>query len=410
MPTATSTGIREVGLDPREYGPQPHPNRCDSSPRRAVPMSIRGFIAMARYRLATAAGVAVMAVGLLALTACTANATSSSVAYPRTLATATVTAAEGGIVRAPNGVMLVAPPHLISTKTARASIVEVTSGIYNVHIAGKWQGTVTVEIPTQQDHPTILHRIDGTWVVEYTTKVDGYAVTNVTSLSWFMPALLTLGICLVGVVGVVLVKEAAASLALACLIRAGVIKVAASIAVLIYSAIFKYNPCKPLAITNLPVALTDIAHACTLSDPTPSAVAPPANPAPPQAAPQPAPAPAAPAQPAPAQPAPAPGPPAPSAQAHAWVTRAGDTVTYHWENIPGGMWSQVDRFRCWRYTRDTHPGGWATDGCGEQTGFAGYPSGTGSVSFSYGGATDSFSIEPWKYGPWLNVGESWYQP
>lgn len=74
--------------------------------------------------------------------------------------------------------------------------------------------------------------------------------------------------------------------------------------------------------------------------------------------------------------------------------------------MPAGVWSQVDRFRCWRYTEQTHPGGWATDGCGQQAGFAGFPVGTGQVSFTYAGATDAFSVEPWKYGPWLNVGES----
>lgn len=96
-----------------------------------------------------------------------------------------------------------------------------------------------------------------------------------------------------------------------------------------------------------------------------------------------------------------------NAPAMAWVTRSGNTLTYHWQNMPSGQWPEVDRFRCWRYTMTTHPGGWATDGCGEQTGFSGFPSGSGSVSFTYPGASDSFSIEPWKFGPWLTVGESW---
>ena len=93
----------------------------------------------------------------------------------------------------------------------------------------------------------------------------------------------------------------------------------------------------------------------------------------------------------------------------AWVTRDGDTITYHWQSMPAGMWPQVDRFRSWRYTRDSHPGGWATDGCGEKGGYVGFPSGDGSVSFTYPGATDSFSIEPWKYGPWLSPGGVWQQ-
>jgi hypothetical protein len=49
-----------------------------------------------------------------------------------------------------------------------------------------------------------------TWVLEPTTKVKDNAVVTVTSLSWFKaPALVTFGICLVGIVGVVIAKAAA---------------------------------------------------------------------------------------------------------------------------------------------------------------------------------------------------------
>jgi hypothetical protein len=122
------------------------------------------------------------------------------------------------------------------------------------------------------------------------------------------------------------------------------------------------------------------------------------------APPAPAPPSVPPAPPGPVAPGPAPAPPSTSWSVS--LTRSGDTITYHWKNMPPGMWSQVDRFRCWRYTEQTHPHGWATDGCGEQTGYAGFPVGTGQVSFTYAGATNAFSVEPWKYGPWLNVGES----
>lgn len=100
--------------------------------------------------------------------------------------------------------------------------------------------------------------------------------------------------------------------------------------------------------------------------------------------------------------------PAPAPPSDMWtvsLTRSGDTITYHWQNMPSGMWSQVDRFRCWRYTEQGHPSGWGVDGCGEQTGYLGFPSGSGQVSFTYVGANNGFSVEPWKYGPWLNVGE-----
>lgn len=132
-----------------------------------------------------------------------------------------------------------------------------------------------------------------------------------------------------------------------------------------------------------------------------------APPVPAPAEPAPVPPPAAQPPPSPPQvPAPAPAPNTPSTSWKVSLTRAGDTITYSWENMPTGMWSQVDRFRCWRYTEQTHPGGWVSDGCGEKTGYVGFPSGSGKVSFTYPGANDSFSVEPWKYGPWLNVGES----
>lgn len=128
----------------------------------------------------------------------------------------------------------------------------------------------------------------------------------------------------------------------------------------------------------------------------------------PVAEPAPQPQPQPPVAPPPSQPEP-PSQPAPPAQVQetAWVERNGNTITYYWQNVKPGRWAEVDRFRCWRYTQTTHPGGWATDGCGQQTGFSGYPSGSGSVSFTYAGATDSYSVEPWKYGPWLKVGERW---
>lgn len=148
------------------------------------------------------------------------------------------------------------------------------------------------------------------------------------------------------------------------------------------------------------------------STPTPAATATPTTPptpSPSPTTPSPTPTPTSAPTPSPT-PTPTVAPPAPLSPAPAtprvWLDRAGDTITYHWENWPTGTWPVVDRFRCWRYTEQTHPHGWATDGCGQATGYSGFPSGTGQVSFTYPGANDNFSVEPWKYGPWLNVGES----
>lgn len=149
-----------------------------------------------------------------------------------------------------------------------------------------------------------------------------------------------------------------------------------------------------------PVAPAPSASATPQAEPPAS---PPSQPRAPQAS---APPKAVPPESSPSQPPAPPSAPAPVPLPKAWVTRDGNTITYHWSNMPPGMWSQVDRFRCWRYSKTTHPGGWATDGCGQVTGYSGYPSGDGQVSFTYGGATDAFSVEPWHYGPWLGVGES----
>ncbi len=144
--------------------------------------------------------------------------------------------------------------------------------------------------------------------------------------------------------------------------------------------------------------------------PSPSPTAPPSpapSPTTPSPAPTPTPTPTTSPTPSPTPTVAPPAPPTPApVTPRVWLDRAGDTITYHWENWPTGTWPEVDRFRCWRYTEQTHPHGWATDGCGQATGFSGFPNGTGQVSFTYSGANDSFSVEPWKYGPWLNVGES----
>lgn len=135
--------------------------------------------------------------------------------------------------------------------------------------------------------------------------------------------------------------------------------------------------------------------------PTPTPPLTPATPRPsptPTTAPTPSPAPIV----APPQAPPAPAP----VTRRVWLDRVGDRITYHWENWPEGTWPEVDKFRCGRCTEQTHPHGWATDGCGQATGYTGFLSGTGQVSFTYSGANDGFSVEPWKYGPWLTVGES----
>lgn len=90
-----------------------------------------------------------------------------------------------------------------------------------------------------------------------------------------------------------------------------------------------------------------------------------------------------------------------------WLDRSGDTVRYHYSNFRGSDFAEVSTMRCWRYTRDGHPGGFATDGAG-QTSFSRPAEGSsGSFAIDCGsGVTDGYSVEPWRYGPWLNMNES----
>lgn len=336
------------------------------------------------------------------LTAC-----SSTESLGTVLARSTISAEAGGTVGAPNGVQLTIPPGVLS-EDSQAQIIEVGPRQYDIHIDGEWTGEVGVTLPLSGEDNAIVHRVGDTWVLEGTDY--GQSTVWVTQLSWFSDLwtkfketqCLTFSAkkvlnCL-ALKGIKSVNAALAQWIAEGMNNSCVLNVILSSPDLVAVAldIFWEGPC--VGTAGAPAVPEAAPESPPVAEPQPQA------PAQPEAAPQ-APAPAPPAAPAPP---PAPAPPAPEpAKPTAWVTRSGDTITYHWANMPAGMWPEVDRFRCWRYTKTTHPGGWASDGCGQQTGFSGFPTGSGSVSFSVPGATDSFSIEPWKYGPWLNVGESW---
>lgn len=355
------------------------------------------------------------------------------------LASATISAATGGKIQAGNGVALEVPAGVLKQDSV-ATITDVGDGKYDVHIAGDWSGKVAVTMPLQQGKDAVAHQIAGQWVMEGTDYAQ--STVWVTQLSVFST---------IRDAAIKLLCKAFGNQFVPCLIGKGIQFVDAQLALWIAHA--TGNTCAAVIIATIiggdprgnrfiklgQVLIKDVfddacssmagetqdyinAHidwngngipdaqetqAPTPPQPQQQAPAPPQQEAPQQPAQQQAPAPAAPQAPVQQQPAPpAPAAPAPLPE-KAWVDRSGDTITYHWQSIPSGMWDQVDRFRCWRYTQQTHPHGWETDGCGQQLGFAGYPSGTGQLSFTVPGATDSFSIEPWKYGPWLNVGQVW---
>jgi hypothetical protein len=374
---------------------------------------------MRKSKLTGVASLASLALILSSLVACTATPNSN------VLAREMVSAETGGLVEATGGISLEIPPGVLA-EDAEATITGLADGKYDIHIAGEWTGQVGVTIPLQAGEDAVLHQIADSWVMEGTDYQQ--STVWVSSLSLFGSLLSSAVKLLCKAFGPTLVD---------CLLGKGIEVVDRQVA--LWIAQVTGNTCAAELIAtaasgtgNLVLRGGQVVIASLFSEAcsTPAGEtqeyidahvdwnhdgipdkdqqqAAPADPAPAQPAPpaQAEPAPPAPANPpapsVPAAPDPAPGPP------KAWVSRSGDTVTYYWQDMPAGMWPEVDRFRCWRYTVTTHPGGWASDGCGQQAGFAGYPSGSGSVSFYYPGASDSFSIEPWKYGPWLNVGESW---
>lgn len=90
-------------------------------------------------------------------------------------------------------------------------------------------------------------------------------------------------------------------------------------------------------------------------------------------------------------------------RARVWVTANGSQVSYHWENMRAGLWNQQDvsKFRCWdgsQFSRENQPNA-------EKNG--GLSPGNGSITIDCGPRVHgTYSIEPWRYGPWLSVGES----
>ena len=93
-----------------------------------------------------------------------------------------------------------------------------------------------------------------------------------------------------------------------------------------------------------------------------------------------------------------------------WVTRSGNTVVYNWENLPPGSWPEVTQFRCWSVPPNSQQGGHAgAEGGNGAWAVSGSLSGSsGSIIVPCGNnVTDNYSVEPWKYGPWLQVGGSW---
>ncbi len=237
-----------------------------------------------------------MVIAILALTLCTgawADRGGRPPGLPHTLAHRWLSAARGGAVRAPGGIELRVAAHVMR-RDGRASITEIDSGVYAIHIAVPWRGAVTVVLPLSQGLPIVAHRVSGEWRIERARAIGGRAVARVHALSLFGD----LAKC---------IKPESFHGLLICLLKAGVRELPHTIFKTIVNKIIPtYDPCRPI---NFSLDLTDLLAAC----PAVNGPAPTQHPSTPSPTQSPAPSPPSgsatspqPAQPQPSQPQPIP--------------------------------------------------------------------------------------------------------
>ena len=100
----------------------------------------------------------------------------------RVLARQYVDAEAGAYVRIREGVGIFVPPGVMS-RSGFVTIAGVRRGVYDVHIAVPWRGTVAVAMPLRHNSDTILHNVGGLWLTEGARL--GERTVWVTQLSWF---------------------------------------------------------------------------------------------------------------------------------------------------------------------------------------------------------------------------------
>ena len=113
-------------------------------------------------------------------------------AHSRLLASATISRAHGGYLRAHDGAALYVPPGTLNERHARATIRAIRPHEFAITIRGQWHGRVRVTLPTPGTgyHPLVLHKINGTWVLE--SRALGEMTVWVTHLSDFATNVLTI--------------------------------------------------------------------------------------------------------------------------------------------------------------------------------------------------------------------------
>jgi hypothetical protein len=111
-------------------------------------------------------------------------------AHSRLLASATISRAHGGYLRAHDGAALYVPPGTLKERRARATITAIRPHEFAITIHGPWKGRVRVTLPKAggRYHPLVLHEINGSWVLE--SRGLGEMTVWVTHLSDFFSGVL----------------------------------------------------------------------------------------------------------------------------------------------------------------------------------------------------------------------------
>jgi hypothetical protein len=153
--------------------------------RARDPDRLRALLERAGAGVPPLVGLLLASLLLLALGATSAAASAQQARgarADRVVAREFVRAEVGGFVRAHTGESIFVPPGVL----AHSGYVTITArgrGVYDVHIAVPWHGTVAVSIPLRRKTDTILHDVGGVWLAE--GQRAGQRTVWVTQLSWF---------------------------------------------------------------------------------------------------------------------------------------------------------------------------------------------------------------------------------
>lgn len=208
--------------------------------------------------------LALQAALVLAPAAPTSAAERRGLSAGKLLAAKRLTPAQGGTVRAPNGVTIQVAPGVL-TRPGFVTISRIAPSVYDLHIEPRWEGRVTIRLPLNGKRAVVGHLVDGAWVFEKARRVRGMAVTRVDSLSAFTDLLACTK---------ELVKRGTASgkaiKVVRCLGRVGLKKLPEWIAKKIAGLFSEYDPCRPIGWDNWsPEAWDYFLQACTASAPAP---------------------------------------------------------------------------------------------------------------------------------------------